>query len=54
MRPHRELLPGEIFDAQIDCLQLQVRKPEQVEAETYEVSMGDFSLMNVFDEIQKE
>jgi hypothetical protein len=49
-----ELKPGAIFDTQIDCLQLQVRQPEQVEADNYEVTLGEFIMMGLFDELQLE
>ena len=49
-----QMKPGEIFDLQIDCLQLQVRPPEEVEMEALDVNLGDFSLMSVFDETLTE
>lgn len=49
-----DLKPGEVFDLDIDCLQLQVRPPEQQEAENIDVKFGDFNLMNVFDEVSSE
>lgn len=48
-----DLEPGEVFDLVIDCLQLQVRKPEEVAADI-DVTMGDFSLNTVFDEVAGE
>lgn len=49
-----DLQPGEIFDLQIDCLQLQIRTLEEQEAEALDVGLGEFSLMSVFDETMAE
>ena len=42
------LTPGEVFDLDLDCLQLQIIQPE--EAEKIEVELGDFDLMALFTE----
>ena len=38
-----DLKPGEIFDMEIDCLQLMVRRPDQ-ELDSEQVVLGDFDL----------
>jgi DNA repair exonuclease SbcCD nuclease subunit len=44
------LKPGQVFDQQIDCLQLQVeRVAGDTESEELDVSLGDFNLQDVFD-----
>jgi hypothetical protein len=42
------LQPGEVFDLELDCLQLQVVRPE--EAEQISVELGEFDLMALFAE----
>jgi DNA repair exonuclease SbcCD nuclease subunit len=43
-----QLLPGEMFDLELDCLQLQVQRVGEVE-EQIEVSLGDFDLNKLFE-----
>lgn len=43
------LKPGEVFDQQIDCLQLQVEREGAAEAQELDVSLGDFDLQTVFE-----
>ena len=45
-----QLQPGEVFDLSIDCLQLQLKKADEDAGEAIDVSLGDFSLNNVFEE----
>ncbi|MDH7796461.1 MULTISPECIES: metallophosphoesterase [unclassified Beijerinckia] len=49
-----DLEPGEIFDLTIDCLQLQVRKPEEVASADLDVNLGDFNLSSLYDDVAKE
>jgi hypothetical protein len=39
-----DLKPGEVFDMEIDCLQLTVRRPDE-ELDNEQVVLGDFDLM---------
>lgn len=49
------LKPGEIFDLQLDCLQLQVERAEQTDqSEDLDVSLGDFNLQKIFDDVVEE
>jgi len=43
-----KLEPGEVFDLDLDCLQLQIVRPE--EAEQLSVELGEFDLMALFTE----
>lgn len=43
------LKPGEVFDQQLDCLQLQIEREGAAEAEELDVSLGDFDLQKIFD-----
>jgi Calcineurin-like phosphoesterase len=43
-----KLEPGEVFDLELDCLQLQIVRPE--EAEQLSVELGEFDLMALFTE----
>jgi DNA repair exonuclease SbcCD nuclease subunit len=43
-----DLKPGEVFDLEIDCLQLTVRRPEEELADET-VVLGDFDLMALFE-----
>jgi hypothetical protein len=43
-----DLKPGEVFDLDLDCLQLQVRHPE--ETSELEVSYGDFDMATLFNQ----
>jgi hypothetical protein len=42
------LQPGEVFDLDLDCLQLQIVRPE--DAEQLSVNLGEFDLMALFAE----
>ena len=42
-----DLKPGEVFDMEIDCLQLTVRRPEE-ELGDEQVVLGDFDMMALF------
>jgi DNA repair exonuclease SbcCD nuclease subunit len=45
------LKPGEVFDLDIDCLQLKVeRAAEETDLADIDVSLGDFSLQKIFEE----
>lgn len=44
-----DLQPGETYDLDLDCLQLQVRRVSD-DAESIEVELGEFNLGNIFDE----
>ena len=44
------LQPGETFDLQIDCLQLQVQLSSTNEASEIEIELGDFNLISIRDE----
>lgn len=48
------LKPGEVFDQQIDCLQLQVERVEENVDTEIEVSLGDFNLQKIFDQTIEE
>ena len=43
-----DLLPGEIFDSDLDCLQLTLRRVGEEPASEETVSLGDFDLMKLF------
>ena len=43
-----KLEPGEVFDLDLDCLQLQIVRSE--EAEQLSVELGEFDLMALFTE----
>lgn len=43
-----DLKPGEIFDIEVDCLQLRVRRPEEVAADEEVVSFDTFDLKSLF------
>ena len=43
-----KLFPGEVFDLELDCLQLQVIRPEE-DVGMLDVSIGDFDLKALFD-----
>lgn len=47
------LQPGEIYDLTIDCLQLQVERADVCE-EPLDVSLGDFDLHKLFDDVLAE
>ena len=42
-----DLRPGEVFDMEIDCLQLTVRRPEE-ELTEETVDLGDFDMIALF------
>lgn len=49
-----QLEPGEVFDQEIDCLQLSFKRTASEDEETDEVSMGDFDLMKLFHQAFEE
>jgi DNA repair exonuclease SbcCD nuclease subunit len=48
-----KLAPGEVYDLQIDCLQLQIERAES-SSEELEVSLGDFDLSKLFSDVLTE
>jgi DNA repair exonuclease SbcCD nuclease subunit len=48
-----DLQPGETFDLDLDCLQLQVRRVTE-ERESIEVELGEFNLNSIFDECMRD
>lgn len=48
------LKQGEVFDQQIDCLQLQIEKESEDVEQDIDVTLGDFDLQSVFDEVVSE
>lgn len=40
--------PGELFDLEIDCLQLIVRRPPDEELSNEAVALGDFDMITLF------
>ena len=43
------LNPGEVWDREVDCLQLQVEKLTEEDVEAIDVTLGDFDLAKIFE-----